>query len=60
MMKKLYKWLMANKWRKWGTVALLSIALNYTLLILEVIDADQFQTITQVILSIVKFFTLGT
>lgn len=55
-MKKLYAWLMRNKWRKWGTVALLCIVANYTLLILGIIDADQFQVITQAIVSVVRLF----
>lgn len=55
-MKKLYAWVMANKWRKWGTVALLCLATNYTLLILGIIDADQFQVITSAILSVVRLF----
>lgn len=59
-MKKLYAWVMANKWRKWGTLTLLCLALNYTLLILGIIDTDQFQVISTVIFNIAKFFTVGT
>lgn len=55
-MKKLYAWLMANKWRKWGTVALLCIVTNYVLLVLGIIDADQFQVITSATLSVVRLF----
>lgn len=55
-MKKLYSWLMRNKWRKWGSVALLCIAANYTLLILGIIDADQFQVITTAVISLIRLF----
>ncbi|MHC2992832.1 hypothetical protein OB13_15050 [Pontibacter sp. HJ8] len=58
-MKKIYKWLMRNKWRKWGTVALLCLVLNYTLLIVGVIDANQFETITSAIVTFLRLFTLG-
>ncbi|GAB3822122.1 hypothetical protein [Pontibacter rugosus] len=58
-MKKLYAWLMRNKWRKWGTVALLCLAINYTLLVLGMIEAAEFEVITSAILTLVKFFTIG-
>ena len=57
-MKKIYKWLMRNKWRKWGSVGLLCLLLNYALLIAGVIDANQFETITSAIVTFLRLFTL--
>ncbi|MEJ8803121.1 hypothetical protein [Pontibacter sp. H249] len=55
-MKKVYRWVMRNKWRKWGTIALLCVAINYTLLIAGVIEANEFEVITTAIVTVIRLF----
>jgi len=55
-LKTAWRWIMRTKWRRWGAVALLCLALNYTLLILEVIDANQFQTLTAALITFIRLF----
>ena len=55
-MKKIYRWLMRNKWRKWGSVALACVAINYLLLITDVIEANEFEVITTAIVTVIRLF----
>jgi hypothetical protein len=53
-----HRWVMANKWRRWGMVAIICFALNYLLLMAGIIEANEFEIITNALIAFLRFFLL--
>jgi hypothetical protein len=58
MIKQYICWFLSNKWRKWGAVAVSFFGLNYVLLIVGLIEANEFDIITNALVAFLKLFLI--